>query len=385
MRRALLLSWCVAALPVAASAQSSQFGVRGVGLPARGLSTRATATGGGFGIFDAESSVNPAALSSVSALTATFTALQEFRSTTNAAGSGNVRETRFPQLAVSGPIKGLPLVLSASFSTYSNRDYSVAGVDTLLLRGVRVGVADTLVSRGGLSNIRIGAAYRTGAAGSIGIGVHIISGSDRAEARRTFSDTLYLPVRDRTELSSTAVGFSVGTVQQLSPALSVAAVVRTDGPLRIYRDSTRVGRLDLPWTFGGGVHFRASPRLDLATQATYRTWTSANADLAGTASLPASNTVELSLGGEYLTDPRRPGRRPLRFGVRYGTLAFPLTAGARPHELGVAVGTGIRFARQRDGLDHAGLDLTLEHVSRSDGTGRSERAWLLSFGVTLRP
>ena len=58
MRRALLVL-CLAAVPGAAAAQSSQFGVRGLGLPGRSLSTYAFGTGGAFGMFDPASGLEP--------------------------------------------------------------------------------------------------------------------------------------------------------------------------------------------------------------------------------------------------------------------------------------------------------------------------------------
>ena len=61
MRRLLLLSALILA-PAGAAAQSSQFGVRGLGMPGRPLTARAFATGGAFGLFEGESGLNPAAL-----------------------------------------------------------------------------------------------------------------------------------------------------------------------------------------------------------------------------------------------------------------------------------------------------------------------------------
>ena len=71
--------------------------------------------------------------------------------------------------------------------------------------------------------------------------------------------------------------------------------------------------------------------------------------------------------------------RPLRLGVRYGTLPFLLGTGEQPKEFGISAGTGIRFAQQR-----AGVDLGLEHVWRSAGAFK-ERTFLLNLGVTVRP
>ena len=48
MRQAITLLW-LAVTPAVTLAQSSQFGVRGLGLPGRGLTARAMASGGAFG------------------------------------------------------------------------------------------------------------------------------------------------------------------------------------------------------------------------------------------------------------------------------------------------------------------------------------------------
>jgi hypothetical protein len=93
----------------------------------------------------------------------------------------------------------------------------------------------------------------------------------------------------------------------------------------------------------------------------------------------ADNSYEVSLGGEYIPDVRRPTRRPLRFGFRYGVLPFPVEAGQQPKEFGISAGSGVRFAQGR-----AGIDLGLEHVWRSAGEFK-ERSFLVNLGVTVRP
>jgi hypothetical protein len=60
-------------------------------------------------------------------------------------------------------------------------------------------------------------------------------------------------------------------------------------------------------------------------------------------------------------------------------LPFLLEPGEQPSEFGISAGTGFRFGQGR-----AGLDLGLEHVWRAAGAF-SERAFLLTFGVTVRP
>ena len=86
MRHAFLLILLVL-VPGLARAQSSQFGVRGLGFPGRGLAVRATGSSGAFGLFDPESSLNPAALGVTSTLTSAFTVTQSFRHDENPAGT----------------------------------------------------------------------------------------------------------------------------------------------------------------------------------------------------------------------------------------------------------------------------------------------------------
>jgi hypothetical protein len=149
--------------------------------------------------------------------------------------------------------------------------------------------------------------------------------------------------------------------------------------VNIDRDSARVGTVDLPYTFGLGIRWQPAPKLDFATQTLVRTWSGANSDLLEQGGSGAENTIEVAAGVEYTPDVKRPYRRPIRFGARYARLPFPLVPGAQGHEYGVSVGSGMRFAQQR-----GGIDLALEHVWRSEGV-YSERGFILSLGVSVRP
>ncbi len=378
MRRLLLLG-LLALWPATAAAQASQFGVRGLGVPGRSLSSRTAGTSGAFGMFDAESGLNPAALSGLAVMTASFNGTQSFRTAENPAGSESLRDSRFPHVAFGGPVRGTPLVVGVSYSTYANRDFSVATTDTVVLRDVLVPVSDTLSSRGGLSDLRLAAAYKLRDRSVVGGSFHIVTGSNRMESHRTFSDDQYLPVEQSAELSYAGVGASVGAVQQVGESLWVAAIARSDGKVIVDRDSARVSQVDLPYTLGLGVRWKPSPRLDLATHGIFHTWSGANSDLLASGGTGADNTFEASLGGEYIGDPRRPYRRPIRFGARYATLPFPLEPGVQPKELGVSLGSGVRFAQGR-----AGIDLAVEHLWRSAGDFK-ERGFVISVGVGVRP
>jgi hypothetical protein len=378
VRRALVMLALLAA-PAAAAAQSSQFGIRGLGMPGRPLSTRAFSMGGAYGLFDGESNVNPAALAQITAVGAGLTVLQDNRHIENPAGTATTHQTRFPRFAFAGPLRKIPAVLGVGFSTYTSRDFTQATQDTVVLRGDLVPVTDTLESRGGISDLRFAGAFRAGNNWSFGAALHVITGSERFRNRRVFADTIYDPAKQSTELSYAGVGVSLGVVRQFGPNFSVAALVRSDGHVNVDRDSARVGEVDLPYTFGLGLRWRVMRQLQLASQVQAHTWSGADSLFLALGGTGAENTVEISLGGEYSPDLRRPGRTPLRFGARYATLPFPLVVGDQPHEFALSLGSGLRFAQ-----DRAGIDLGLEHVWRSS-TGFSERALLLNFGVSVRP
>ena len=374
----MVLALLVAPL-AAASAQSSEFGVRGLGMPGRPLSTRTFSMGGAFGLFDGESGLNPAALGRIGALGADFTSLQDFRHVENPAGSQSVRETRFPFIAIAGPIKRYPAVLGVSFANYTSRDFTLASVDTLPIRDVLVPVNDTLSSRGGLSDLRMAGAYRIQDDWLIGAAFHIITGTARMRFHRAFADSSYQPLTQMSELSYAGVGVELGVIRNFGPGFSMAATVRSDGHVNVDRDSTRVGPIDLPYSFGFGLRWHARPKLEMASQLLVHTWSGANSDLLEQGGVGSKNNYEASFGLEFTPNLRRPSRRPLRLGVRYGTLPFLLETGEQPKELGVSAGTGIRFAQER-----AGVDLGLEHVWRTAGAFK-ERTFLLNLGVMVRP
>lgn len=369
----------LAALPGVLPAQASQFGVRALGFPGRALAVRSLASGGGFALFDSESSQNPAALATVGTLTTVFTITQGFRSVENPAGTASVRDTRFPQVTVAGPIGSLPASVGFSFSNYTSRDFTLATAETIVLRGVPLNVSDTFSSRGGLNDFRLAGAYRLGTRWAIGGGFHIISGSSRLTSRRVFDDPNYLSSQQRSELSYTGVGVSIGVTRQFGPSFGISAVARSDGHVNVDRDSARVGTVDLPYTFGLGLQWRPAEKLGVGAQALIRTWSGANSDLLAMDGTGAQNTFEVAAGAEYTGDPRRPYSRPIRFGARYATLPFPLVPGEQAHEFGVSAGSGVRFAQQR-----AGIDLAVEHVWRSEGV-YSESGFLISLGVSVRP
>ncbi|MGB7211543.1 MAG: hypothetical protein WBC97_02850 [Gemmatimonadales bacterium] len=381
MRRVLLIGALLfGATPLLA--QASTFGIRGLGFPNQPYSAHTRGVGGSSSLFDAESGMNPAALASLHTLTAGITTLPSWTSVESPAGTGSVRGMRFPLIAAGGPVPGSRFAIGISASSYTIRDFSQAFVDTLTVRGTSEEVHDTLSGRGGVSDLRLAVAWRATPTLDLGGSIHALTGTDRAALVRQFTDTAsYAAAKESTELSYAGFGVDLGAIARLSPSLDLAVIARSDGHVTVQRDSLN-GKysVGLPYTVGAGLRYHPSAKLTVTGQGIYRTWATGDRDLLLQGGTGSRNTLDLSAGAELIRDPSRPFDLPLRFGARYADLPFPFTIGDAPKEWALSVGTGKLFAKGMGGFDAA-----LERVWRSEAGGFSERAWLLTISVTVRP
>ena len=377
-RASVLALVLVAGAPAALAGQASQFGVRALGLPSLPQSARSHGTAGALGFFDPESAINPASLRGVTRSMASFNLLQSWRTSENPFGRTTGNDSQFPLFFAAGPI-GSRLVGSVSASVYSDRTFGLALEDTLVLRDVPVVASDTVLSRGGISDLRAGLAYRIGPRAAVGLGLHILTGTNRIEFRRTFSDSNYASVRLRNELSFAGFGVSLGALVEPVVGLQLAAFARLDGDLSLDRDTTDIGDLNLPRSLGAGVRWQAARGLVIAGHVLTQTWSRLDADLKARGGVGAVNTVAVAGGLEWFRSATRPGRLPIRAGVRWGRLPFPVEDGAEGgSELAIALGTGFRFAG-----DRGSVDLAVERIWRDEGVFR-ERAYALKLGIGIR-
>ncbi len=350
------------AMPLAA--QDSQFGIRGLGTPGRFETVRARSTGGAFAPFDPMSPLVEASLADLPQLTATAMGGTSYRAAEAAGATTSLRASRFPVMGLAGPVFG-HLVLGGGFTTYLDRTWDVTLRDSMLLRGTMQPYSDELTSDGGVADLRLAAALRVGSRFALGAAVHVLSGSTRETAGRTFDDTAYHAIKQSDEVRYDGVGVSGSALLDLLPGLRLAAFARSDNRLRARLGDVVTTQTDLPNTVGGGLRWAPSPSVRLAGALTRRTWATAGAG--------AFNTVSWSAGLEVGS-----GFSPLRLGARGGQLPFGAGATA-PTEVGVAAGTGRAFARGR-----ALVDVGLEHLERKGG-GLSERVWTFLLGLTVRP
>lgn len=362
------------------SAQASLFGTRGFGLPLRPLSVRAFATGGSFGLFDYESSLNPSSFAGIGRVNATFQTMQTWTTSENPIGTASTRDNRYPGFSVTSPVGGVPLAISISAAGYTDRNFSLASVDTITLRDAPVEARDTITSLGGISDLRAAVAWRQSKSVQWGLGFHILTGSNRITSHRVFSDSAYSGASERSTLSYLTTGLSLGVTVRVVTPLTLAAMIRADNSIRIERDTSHLATVRLPLTASGGARFQIGKKTLIAGSVLFRSWSRSDSALVALGGVGTRNTVEWNGGFEFTPDPNRPGRRPIRLGVYHTSLPFPVQTGAHPSETGVSAGTSTEFAGGR-----ARGDITLGRVWRSGGEGFSERAFLLNLGISLRP
>ena len=380
MRRMMMGLVLLCGLRGEAAAQSSVFDPRALGIPQPPLSARAVGMSGSVGQLDGLSGTNPAAITSVIGLTVGFNFFQDWRSSTTPGGTGSGSDAGMPYVTVVNRIKETPYYLSGSFGSYTDRDFGFVTTDSTIVDGALVGYRDSLESRGGTSDVRLAIGYRNGKKVAIGFGLHFITGSNRFSLFRTFTDTAFTSVRQRSELAYNAIGFSLGAVYHPREPLLLTAVVRHDGTMNVDRDSLQAYTFTLPWTFAGSAQYQMGRRGTLNAELSYTTWSAADDELVANGGVGADNVFSASLGAEIPTSALNPAKLPLRVGMRTRQLPFPLSAGQQPTEFSVSAGSGGRFAK-----GHAAFDLALQRLWRKSDGGFSEDAWILTVGLTLKP
>lgn len=362
-RLVLLLALCAGAWHTLAG-QDSPFGINGLGVPGRQESARARATGGAFGLFDPFSGVSEVAVTFNDLLSASAVGAASYVTDDLDGVRGTRRAARFPLFQISGPAWG-GVVIGGGFSTYLDRGYRVQLTDTITLGGSQQQVTDVLSSDGGVSDLRIVAARRFGSL-ALGAGFHLLSGSSRLLASRTFTDTsTYSAVSQSDEIAYRGSGISGSAMLKLGP-FRIAGFARSDAHLRSELAGREVNSNDLPATVGGGIYWQVTPEVAVATSLIHTTWSVV-------ADSDAYNTTVWAAGGEIGSR-----RHPLRVGVRSGGMPFG-PGGKAPREFAVSAGTGVIFSN-----GHGVIDLSIERQRRT-GAGLTETIWTGLFGVTVRP
>jgi hypothetical protein len=182
---------------------------------------------------------------------------------------------------------------------------------------------------------------------------------------------------ERVKLGFGGLGFSIGVVVALHPRLTLAATFRSDTRLETVADSVRISRIQLPVTASAGLVVVPLPAVQWATTVTYQSWSDAANDLAALGIVRAFDTWAVGSGFE-IGGPAGGSQIPVRLGFRYAELPFSPT-NDQPREVDISLGSGVNVASGR-----ASLEFSVDRIFRK-GAGADERAWYMTFSVTLRP
>jgi hypothetical protein len=180
-----------------------------------------------------------------------------------------------------------------------DRNFSLTSRDTIVLRGAEVEVLDTITSLGGISDIRAALAWRTSPNLQLGLGLHLLTGSNRITSHRVFADTAFTGASERATLSYLSYGVSAGLTARPTPGVTFAAMVRADDKMRIERDTVRSGTVKLPLTLAGGVRVQLGRRTLVAASGMFRNWSRSDPDLVALGGHGSRNTTEWTGGFEF--------------------------------------------------------------------------------------
>ncbi len=355
----------------------STLSTQGFGYPLGGLSARASATGGALGEFDHASSRNPAALSAWRRSGLYFEYSPEIRSTKSPGGTDKTNSSRFGAVAA-GFAVGTRTVVGISSNSFLDRSWSTRTRSGQRLGGDSVSFSETFVSRGAIGDSRLGLSYTLSSRVVIGAGVHLFSGENRVRLVREFDDSVRYGTLDRTGiLAYTGRGVSAGLLLTPFRGLTLAGSLRQGGAMKLrVADSVRT-QAKVPNRFGLAARIDAIPGLAIMVSADKSEWSKMNG--LGSTAANARDAWDYGAGLEFSGQRTRNASWTYSVGYRQRDLPF-LAAGAVVQERFISTGTSIPISGPR-----ASLDVTVQRATRSASIASSERAWLTSVGLTIRP
>jgi len=376
MRRFLLTATALLGIPAITSAQGS-ISTQGFGYPTGGLSTRATAAGGGFGEFDFSSPRNPSSTLGWGRGGLYFQYEPEFRRVSAGPSVDNTMTARFP-IWMAGMQLGSRAMGTLTSSTLLDRTWATRIRGGQILGPDSVGYEERVESAGAINDIRLGVAYSVRPSFSIGIGLHGYTGENRMNLTRQFDDSL----RYGTLIRNLTIGYlgkaiSAGATWRPHPRVAVAASFRSGGGLDVRIADTLVASGSLPNRFGAGVRFDGLPGASIGVSIERTEWSSLG-ELSQT-SLTANDTWEIGAGLELAGPKFRAVPSLLYLGYRQRDLPFSVGGEVVPERF-YSGGAGIPLAGPR-----VILDMAIQHATRGPVVGISERAWIISLGFTVRP
>jgi len=377
-RRAVLVLALTLGAIAPLAAQDSEFSLHGLGLVGRPMSARAAGSAGALALFDAATPLNPAALGRWQTMVGWVVGAPSHGSFGGGGQSGTLDATRFPLIGFATR-PGERLAIGLTISDYLDRSWGVSQVDTTVLRGDSTEFTDVSKSLGGVSDLQAAGAYQVSSRLTLGLGLHVLTGSARATVQREYTDTSYTNYGDSALTDFSGAGLSLGATMQITRTLAMSGMLRVNSSLTAKKISTgERAAVHLPEEAGLGLLYQPAPGVTFAASAQYAGWARASDDLVAAGQEGARNVWSYSVGGELAAFRRGSGRTPLRFGYRSRQLPF-LVGGALVGEHAFSLGTALVFASAR-----TTLDLGVERGSRSVGS-LAEHFTNGYVGLTIAP
>jgi long-subunit fatty acid transport protein len=380
IRRVIALAALVAAAPRLVSAQGT-LGSQGYGYNGGEASTRSRGAAGALAEFDAASPLNPAAMLQLGRSAIVIQYDPEFRTTYVPGNSTSTSVFRFPlfsaMIALGPESRGM---VGVTASSLFDRSWGISDSAVQNIGGDTATYRQSITSRGGMSDVRLGFAWKFTDRIRAGLGFHAIVGNNQVTTVRSFPDSLakYVPAQLATDLRYWGKAVSVGAEWTPIDRVSIAGSARFGGSLAVsIRDSGQLASGRVPARMGLSVRTDIAKGAQITASATWNGWSAMRSmlqDPRGT-----QDAWDGALGVE--------SNGPVTFGLptvwRAGVASrtLPFGVGAYGVKEGSVAG-GISFFL---GQGRSILDLALSRAARSASGGLSENATTFSIGLSILP
>jgi hypothetical protein len=376
MRTLTTLVLC-ATFATSAAAQGT-LSSQGFGYPAGGLSTHAEALGGAIAESDPLSPVNPASLSSWGRPGLYLQYDPEFRTVTSPGASSSTLTARFPMIAGALNI-GPRLTFGISATTFLDRTFQVtrngyvfSGADSTLY-------GEKFTSDGAINDIRGAVAFSPFSNLSIGVGAHVLTGSNHLSITRELADTSTAIFSELSTLSYTGHKVSGGIDYRPLKSLAIGISGDAGGNMTSFRNDTTLSTAKVPKRVGFGATFAGVSGVLLSANAEWHGWSSLNG--LGDSDAHAVDGWDYGVGAEVRAPSLFGQEFPVRIGYRKRILPFEADL-SEVHETDYSFGIGIPVSRSRSSR----IDLSVTRSNRDSAVPDvSEHGWILSAGFFVRP
>lgn len=378
--RVVRLMAVVAALgaPVVPAGAQGTLSTQGFGYPLGGLSARAAATGGALAEFDYLSARNPAALNGWGRSGLYFQYDPEMRRINAGDVSDRTTTARFGSIAA-GFLVGSRWVVGVSNHAFLDRSWATKVRSGQRLGDDSVSFTESFNSRGGIGENRVAVSYQMHPRVILGAGLHLFTGENRINLRRQFDDSVrYGSLNRDITLSYTGTGGSAGVIVNPIRGVSLAGSYRYGGTMRLRVVDTLRTEAKVPSRLGVAVRLDVITGLTLLGSADRNEWSKLNG--LGSTTANGLDAWEYSGGAQFTG--QRTRNTPWTYSVGYRQRDLPFAAaGAVVSEKIFSGGISAPIAGPR-----AMLDLAVQRAARDAASGTTtERAWLLSVGLSVRP